>query len=163
MASNARSTRRCAGGTICAALAVLALTYAVAGAAMTFEPYSDSSRVVYAGLASFGLGIGSCFLALATRTIALTLIRPGALVRAEPLVYLLSIVTVTIPIAIAASNGLEASSAGQGGPSILIDAIGGVGLAAGLGRLMHRGIALGLVVAALLAGALAVAAVITAR
>lgn len=145
------------------ALATLLLIWAVGLAERTFEPWHDSPPVVYAVVADVLLGTGTTLIALAVHRCRRQL-RAWRIPRGlEFLVYIASCVAIAVPLSIAATNSLEASSVGQGGPSLILVALGGASLAAALALLTRRRARHGLMVAIVLGGALTTCALLAAR
>jgi hypothetical protein len=132
-------------------------------ASTTVEPWGDSPRAVYATVADIGLAFGLAFLpAAASQLRRITRWREFT-ARWGILVCALATVAVAIPLWISATNSLEASSIGQGGPSIPIVVLGGVGLGLGLAALMTRRTGVGLRAGIALGTLLLAAAFVTAR
>jgi hypothetical protein len=148
---------------VAAAVAVGALLYAVAEAAMTLEPWGDSPRIFYAALSCIGLAVGTGALAFSFRSLRNAAVWPRLPLAGEVLVYAGCCIAIGAPLAIAASNSLAASSVGQGGPAFVVQLVGGIGLAAGLALLMGRRITLGLITSGVLGAALLLVALVTAR
>jgi hypothetical protein len=143
--------------------ALALLIWAVGLAERTVEPWGDSPRALYAGVAVVLLAAGTALVALAVHAS-----RPQ--IRAwpfptwlEPLAYLASGIAVAVPLAIAATNSLQASSIGEGGPPLVLIALGGFGLAVTVAYLMRRSTRLGATVSVVLGGALMTFALIAAR
>jgi hypothetical protein len=145
------------------ALALLALIWGVALAERTFEPCGDSPRAVYAVFADVLLGIGTTLVALALHQSRRQLRAWRIPTWLELLVYIASCVAVAIPLSIGASNSVQASSIGEGGPSFPLVVLGGISLTAALALLLRRGVRLGLTAAILLGGVMTTYALIAAR
>lgn len=145
------------------ASALLVLVWAVGLAERTLEPWGDSARATYAGLADVLLGVGTVMVALAVRESRRRRRQWRVPAWLESLVYAASCIALAIPLAIGATNSLQASSIGAGGPSLALVAIGGVGLAAALALLARRGIRLAVIASIVLGGALTTFALIVPR
>jgi hypothetical protein len=142
---------------------VFLLANAVGTAATTLEPYGDSPRAFYAVLADVCLILGVACLAFVAFDLNRVARWRKFVDRWATALYVLAAVAVGVPLVTSATNSLQASSIGEGGPSRLVLMLGGVGLAAGLAALMARRIALGLAVAAVLAVSLVAVAIVGAR
>jgi hypothetical protein len=144
-------------------LATLVLIWAVALAGRTFEPWGDSPRVLYAVVGDVLLGTATTLIALAVRQSRRHL-RAWRIPRwLEFLIYIASCVAIAVPLSIAATNSVEASSMGEGGPSFSLVALGGASLAAALALLIRRSVRHGLTLAIVLGTALTTYAMIAAR
>ena len=145
------------------ALATLVLIWAAALGERTFEPWGDSPRVLYAVVADVLLGTGTTLIARAVRQ-SHTRLRAWRIPRRlESLIYIASCVAIAVPLTLAATNSVEASSIGEGGPSFSLVVLGGAGLAAALALLVRRRVRYGLTVAVALGWALTTYAMLAAR
>jgi hypothetical protein len=148
---------------LAAACALVFLVSAVGMAAQSREPWGDSPRALYAMVADIGLGLGALCLAVTVAQLRRAAWWRQFVTRWRRLIYLAAAVAVAVPLAMSSSNSLEASSIGEGGPSLLIVIMGGAGLGVGLAALMTRRIGLGLFAALALGGILIAVAFATAR
>ena len=145
------------------AVALLLLIWALSLAERALEPWGDSPRVLYAGVAVVLLGLGTALVAAAVGANRVRIRAWRFSNRVESLLYVLSCLAVTVPLAVGASNSLAASSIGEGGPPLVLVALGGMGLATALTCLMRRGIRLGVIASVILGGALMIVALIVPR
>lgn len=122
---------------LAAALAVPLLILAVNLAAYSLEPYTDSGPVFLAGMATV-LMAGAAGLLMLPATELARLAWQDRLRGFEPIVYGAAALMLSAPLAKAATNDLQASSIGQGGPSFALICIGALGLGLGLTSLMTQ-------------------------
>jgi hypothetical protein len=142
--------------------ALLLLTWAVGLANTAVEPWGDSPPAFYALVADILLGLGTVLLLTAITLNRARIIGVRIGPRLERVIYGVSGVLVAIPILISANNSFQASSNGEGHPSLVLLLLAGVGLTTSLGLLMRRALWIGLVAATLLGSTLMAAAMITA-
>ena len=148
---------------IAAVAGVLLAIWAVWLAQTAVEPYVDSSRPFYAAVGDVLLGLGTLLLAGAVGATRDLIVRVQIPSRLEALGYVGGVAAVGPALAVSATNSLEASSRGQGGPALVLVAAGGIGVSLALALALRRRLAFGLVTAIVLASALLGAAAILDR
>ncbi|MDQ6776036.1 MAG: hypothetical protein M3071_07415 [Actinomycetota bacterium] len=143
--------------------AILVVGWAVGMAARSVEPWGDSPRAVYALVAVVLLLVALLPLGLAVSELRYAARWHLVVARWEWVVILGGSALAAVPVLKSATNSFAASSIGEGGPSVLLDLLGAVGLSLVLATLMTKRLYVGVLAAAALASVLLAGTVIFAR